>query len=258
MNDTPDEATEGPIAGTERRSAAMEAELEDLLIQSGRGGRWLDLDLLNKPFTIWLLTTIMISLIGFAYTNYSACRLSIASDEDHIERLSTELEARALYFYAAWNSHALTSGNANPGTTGIALLVSKEASAFSEFQGKPLKEIAFAVQQLFQKWEGWTPNKDKWFVKNAKTKFLSEDLDPNGIDPFGSRYVSWLIDNSESINTSLHDYLIPGFDRTVIDKNIEDVVPVLFDAALAVRHRREVGFLPRGAALCVRRSLWPF
>ena len=48
----------------------------------------------NRPITLWLLSTVAVGVLSFTYSQYSACRASFAINSSRFARLSEELVFR--------------------------------------------------------------------------------------------------------------------------------------------------------------------
>ncbi len=134
-------------AGPALDEHALEAELhaaEQKAESAARGRRnW---SWVNRPITLWLLSTVAVGILTFTYSQYSACRASLATDSSRFARLSEELVFRV------------------GGISGVALRNNVQADAylfvldpdrqflFSEFKGRLPNELVAEVKQLLRKW----------------------------------------------------------------------------------------------------------
>jgi hypothetical protein len=82
-------------AGPSFDEPALEAELRaaDQKVEAAARGqrRW---SWVNRPITLWLLSTVAVGILTFTYSQYSACRASLATDSSRFARLSEELVLR--------------------------------------------------------------------------------------------------------------------------------------------------------------------
>ena len=101
---------------------------------------------MNRPITLWLLSTVAVGILTFTYSQYSACRASFAIDSSRFARLSEELTFRV------------------GGISGLTLMNNVQAGAyllvldpdrhflFTEFKGRLPNELVAEVKQLLRKW----------------------------------------------------------------------------------------------------------
>jgi hypothetical protein len=155
---------------------ALEAELN-----KANKSIWLNLDWINKPITIWILTTVAVGLLTYAYTNYSTCRLSLDADNSRFDKLMSELKYRAsllvgfvgvLEALPLADPSILAAISRNPKTTSnVAAAPPKQDNQVNitreslqillnpdkqyeqlEFKSKFLDEIADEAGRLIKKW----------------------------------------------------------------------------------------------------------
>src|SRR5215204_2059439 len=79
-------ALDEPALETELHAAEQKAAAAD---RGRRNWSWV-----NRPITLWLLSTIAVGFLTFTYSQYSACRASLAVDSSRFARLSDELAFR--------------------------------------------------------------------------------------------------------------------------------------------------------------------
>jgi hypothetical protein len=51
-------------------------------------------ELLNKPFALWLLSTLAVGGLAFLFTNYTTCRTAVNNDRESISNIIRELNYR--------------------------------------------------------------------------------------------------------------------------------------------------------------------
>ena len=126
---------------------ALEAELhaaEQNAEAAARGRRnW---SWVNRPITLWLLSTVAVGVLSFTYAQYSACRSSLAIDSSRFARLSEELVFRVGGIYG------VTLANNVQASTYLLVLDPDRHFLFSEFKGRVPNELAAEVKQLLRKW----------------------------------------------------------------------------------------------------------
>jgi hypothetical protein len=145
---TPDTQTGIPAdAGPAFDERALEAELhaaEQKAAAAARGQRnW---SWLNRPITLWLLSTVAVGVLTFTYSQYSACRASLAIDSSRFDRLSQELVLRVGGIYGLTLVDNVQAG------TYLLILDPDRHFLFTEFKGRLPNELVAEVKQLLRKW----------------------------------------------------------------------------------------------------------
>jgi hypothetical protein len=134
-------------AGPPLDEPALEAELhaaEQKAEAAARGQRrW---SWLNRPITLWLLSTVAVGVLTFTYSQYSACRASLALDSARFARLAEELVFRVGGIYGV----TLTD-NGQAGSY-LVVLDPDRHFLFTEFKGRVPNELVAEVKQLLRKW----------------------------------------------------------------------------------------------------------
>jgi hypothetical protein len=134
-------------AGPPLDEHALEAELEAAEQEAAAAGRaWRNWSWVNRPITLWLLSTVAVGILSFAYAQYSACRSSFATDSSRFARLSKELVLRIGGVYGAAISDNATAGFY------LFVLDPDRQFLFTEFKGRLPNELAAEVKQLLGKW----------------------------------------------------------------------------------------------------------
>ena len=72
----------------------FEDDLERRLAANNRRS-WVALGWANKPFSIFILSTCLVGLIGYCFTNFTTCHASFVNDTERFNRLWQELSYRA-------------------------------------------------------------------------------------------------------------------------------------------------------------------
>jgi len=131
-------ALDEPALEAELRSAEQQAEAAE---RGRRNWSWV-----NRPITLWLLSTVAVGVLTFTYSQYSACRASLAIDSSRFARLSEELVARVGGIYGL-----TLMDNVQPGSY-LLVLDPDRHFLFSEFKGRLPNELVAEVKQLLRKW----------------------------------------------------------------------------------------------------------
>jgi len=134
-------------AGPALDEPALEAELhaaEQQAEAAARGRRnW---SWVNRPITLWLLSTVAVGILSFSYGQYSACRSNFAIDSSRFARLSQELAMRVAGIYG------LTLVDNVQASSYLLVLDPDRHFLFTEFKGRLPNELAAEVKQLLGKW----------------------------------------------------------------------------------------------------------
>jgi hypothetical protein len=134
-------------AGPTLDEPALEAELhaaEQKAEAAARGRRnW---SWVNRPITLWLLSTVAVGILTFTYSQYSACRASLAIDSSRFARLSEELVFRVGGIYG------VTLANNAQASYYLLVLYPDRHFLFTEFKGRVPNELVAEVKQLLRKW----------------------------------------------------------------------------------------------------------
>lgn len=129
---------------------AFEDALQDALLaqdrRTRRVGRW---DWLNKPFTLWSLSTVVVGLFTFMYSNYSACRSALNTETNELHRIAQEISYRRSQFLRP-NDPIDASAD---GMAALRRALDPELSyGRSEFKGKWSDELATEGETFLDKW----------------------------------------------------------------------------------------------------------
>ena len=131
-------ALDEPALEAELQAAEQKAEAAD---RGRRNWSWV-----NRPITLWLLSTVAVGVLTFTYSQYSACRASLAIDSSRFARLSEELVFRVGGMYG------VTLNDNAPAEAYLLLLDPDRHFLFSEFKGRLPNELVAEVKQLLRKW----------------------------------------------------------------------------------------------------------
>ena len=111
--------------------------------------RW---DFLDKPFTLWVLTTVAAGVIGFAFTNYSTCRSAQDRDSEDLERIVLEILGRGRVWLNLQAGFIPLATAENWETTNRDAFDASKNFVFSDFKDKSAVEITFRAQQILARW----------------------------------------------------------------------------------------------------------
>ena len=131
-------ALDEPALEAELRSAELEA---DAAARGRRNWSWV-----NRPITLWLLSTVAVGILTFTYSQYSACRASLAIDSSRFARLSEELVFRVGGIYGVTLANNVQAGSY------LLVLDPDRHFLFSEFKGRVPNELVAEVKHLLRKW----------------------------------------------------------------------------------------------------------
>ena len=132
------------LPATPMDEEALEAELRTAESEA-RTRRW-NWGWINKPITLWALSTIAVGVLSFTYTQFSTCQARVDTDSARYIRLVEELSFRSGAIYAAargadTNIEAFISV-LDPGRTFL----------FTEFKDRLPNELVAEARQLLRKW----------------------------------------------------------------------------------------------------------
>jgi hypothetical protein len=131
-------ALDEPALAAELQAADQKA---DAAARGRRNWGWV-----NRPITLWLLSTVAVGILTFTYSQYSACRASLAIDSSRFARLSEELVFRVGSIYG------VTLANNALASDYLLVLDPDRHYLFSEFKGRVPNELVAEVKHLLRKW----------------------------------------------------------------------------------------------------------
>ena len=138
---------------------------------------------LNKPFTLWFLSSVILGLIAFSYKNYSTCRTDLSKDEEEFRLNVYELNQR-------WSS--LDSdlrkwpAGSNEQFEIVKRYLDRSAYFFSvETKDKNRRDLALTIERVTRKWH------PDWSTLEATQnyRFLGERMTPLGLAPSSNSLV---------------------------------------------------------------------
>lgn len=107
-------------------------------------------ELINKPFTLWLFSTIAVGIASFIYTNYAACNSERERDREKLTTVVSEVNYRqvtiSLFFLRTLNnkySIDQAKGLVNPDTNYLA----------PSYKGVKSQYLRDVLDQLSYNWE---------------------------------------------------------------------------------------------------------
>ena len=250
-------------AGPALDEPALEAELhaaEQKAEAAARGRRnW---SWVNRPITLWLLSTVAVGILTFTYSQYSACRASLATDSSRFARLSEELVFRVGGLYGLTLVDNVQAG------TYLFILDPDRHFLFTEFKGRLPNELVAEVKQLLGKWhpsdaaEAGAPSGQGAYKPKSKALPSTAPLVDPGLTPRTiSKFVQQLLAEPDDIFDLLDAWI-------VIHRNLplasspENVAAVtnwartLGTRALPYFDGNWHGF--GSPSICFKRTFWPF
>jgi hypothetical protein len=108
-------------------------------------------EILNKPLTLWLLTSVLISLMGFSYTSYNACRTSLLESEQRLMKLYGEFYVRTARLKHIVDN-AKTASDEKILTYINEALNPDKTFVFLEFKGRTLYDLHAQIYFLENRW----------------------------------------------------------------------------------------------------------
>jgi hypothetical protein len=249
-------------AGSSLDEHALEAELhaaEQRAEATARGQRnW---SWVNRPITLWLLSTVAVGVLTFTYGQYAACRSSLAIDSSRFARLSEELVFRIGGIYGA----ALVD---NAQASNYLLTLDPDRHfLFSEFKGRVPNELVAEVKQLLRKWHpsdaAQVPALRSWDAANARSRAAPVPLNEPGLATPRTiaEFVQQLLTEPDDIFGMVDGWIV--MHRVLpVASNPESVAAVttwaraLGTGALPYfdSSRERLG----STSTCFKRSFWPF
>lgn len=251
-------------AGPALDEPALEAELraaEQKAAAADRGRRnW---SWVNRPITLWLLSTVAVGILTFTYSQYSACRASFAIDSSRFARLSEELVFRVGGIYG------ITLTDNAQASAYLLVLDPDRHFLFTEFKGRLPNELVAEVKQLLRKWHpadvAEIAAADRRSVSNPKSKTVPSTVplnDPSLTAPRTvAEFVQQLLTEPDDIFSLVDAWIL--MHRTLPLANNPESVAAVSDwgRALGTRalpyfdnSRQRLG----SASTCFKRAFWPF
>jgi hypothetical protein len=251
-------------AGPALDEPALEAELHAAEQKAGAAARgrrnW---SWVNRPITLWLLSTVAVGVLTFTYSQYSACRSSLAIDSSRFARLSEELVFRVGGIYG------VTLTNNVQASSYLLVLDPDRHFLFTEFKGRVPNELVAEVKQLLRKWHPSDAAEiaaaDRRAVSDPKSKAVPSTVplnEPGLATPRTiAEFVQQLLTEPDDIFGLVDAWIV--MHRTLpLASNPESVAAVaawaraLGTTALPYfdSNRQRLG----SASTCFKRAFWPF
>jgi hypothetical protein len=108
------------------------------------------LSTLNKPFTLWFLSSVAIGLGGAFYTEYKDCRSMIEKTSERENRLTIEIRNRSIPLFAA--ALDLPAKNGTRDDQLDQFLSSQARYTFVEFQNRNIFDLVYELQKIYQQY----------------------------------------------------------------------------------------------------------
>jgi hypothetical protein len=137
--------------------AAIDKELERELCEAEQKQERTSLaELLNKPFTLWILSTFLIGIFSFIYSNYTACQTQRAADNARLLQFAQEVIGREEGLMTLFLTNGLTTNEDK-----VALMQqlakrwvnSKDNFVMAEFKDYSPEALKNAIELLMAKWD---------------------------------------------------------------------------------------------------------
>ncbi len=121
----------------------MLAELKAGRTRAGRlGWGWV-----NKPITLWALSTVAVGLLSFVYSHFTDCTRRLETDIARYERLFSELATRTSTLYG------IVYQQDAPPTAGLMMALDPgQTYVYAEFKDKSVIEISEEARLIFRRW----------------------------------------------------------------------------------------------------------
>jgi hypothetical protein len=248
-------------AGPALDEPALEAELhaaEQKAAAADRGRRnW---SWVNRPITLWLLSTVAVGVLSFTYGQYSACRASFAIDSSRFARLSQELVLRVGGIYGLTLVDNVQAGSF------LLVLDPDRHFLFTEFKGRLPNELAAEVQQLLHKWHPSAADgarrgqgaSNPWSKAVPSTAPL---IEPGATPTTIAAFVQQLLAEPHDIFDLLEAWILMHRTLPVASSPESIAAATNWARALGNRalpyfdsHRDGLG----STSICFKRTFWPF
>jgi hypothetical protein len=217
----------------------------------------------NRPITLWLLSTVAVGILTFTYGQYSACRASLAIDSARFARLSEELVFRVGGIYG------VTLATNAQASYYVLVLDPERHYLFTEFKGRVPNELVAEVKQLLRKWHpsdaAEVPALRDWDAANAKSKAVPSTVplnEPGLATPRTiAEFVQQLLTEPDDIFGLVDGWIV--MHRTLPLASNPESVAAVRDWARALgakalpyfdNSRERLG----STSTCFKRTFWPF
>jgi hypothetical protein len=244
--------------------SSLEAELQKA--ERSARFRW---DWVNKPITLWALSTIAVGLISFSYTHLNTCLTSLEADNSRFNHLLDELGRRIGTAYSVARSGPLTSPSVF-----VETLDPDRHYQFSEFKGRLPSDIVNEEVQLLRKWR--RSELDAYLAEqDARATGIVQKLNRPGLRPTLATALQWYSENALEVDHSnpvsmaapggLFELISawPVVSGTITkDSTMADIsAAAAWAQKMAIEYQKfgtsdlqEVGLF----SVCMRRAVWPF
>ncbi|WP_428672385.1 hypothetical protein [Reyranella sp.] len=251
---------------------ALEAELQAAEIEA-RARRW-NWGWVNRPITLWALSTIAVGVLSFTYTQFSTCRARVDTDSARYMRLVEELSFRSGAIY----------GIARGADTDIAAVLSvldpAQTYLFAEFKDRLPNELVAEARQLLRKWHSRELSAYEVASRDRATELMKKAMAGSAADgqPFSVQtYLEFILKDppGPGITASVAGMAAPGgvFDLLTGWTVVHRVLRVEHQSASLATVSDWARALGNGFAAftaddaqlqlastrtCLRRAFWPF
>jgi hypothetical protein len=250
-------------AGPALSEHALDAELQAADHKAEAAARgWRNWSWLDRPITLWLLSTVAVGVLSFTYSNYSACRASLEIDSSRFARLSQELVLRVGGIYG------LTLVDNVQASSFLLFLDPDRHFLFTEFKGRLPNELAAEVQQLLRKWQPSAAAEvgtrrgqgasNPWNKAMPSTTLL---IEPGATPTTIAAFVKQLLAEPHDIFGLLEVWIL--MHRTLPVESSPESIAAATNWARALGNRAVPYFDSHrdglgSTSICFKRTFWPF
>jgi hypothetical protein len=251
---------------------ALDAELRVAEIEA-RAHRW-SWGWVNRPITLWVLSTIAVGVLSFTYTQFSSCRERVDTDSARYFRLVEELSFRSGAIY----------GTAHGADTSMAAVISVldpgQTFLFREFKDRLPNELVAEARQLLRKWHPRELAAYEAASRDRTTELMNKAMAGSADDgrPFSVQtYLEFILKDpaGPGVTASVAGMAAPGgvFDLligwTVVHRGLPverrpESLATVSDWARALGNgfaaftANDAQLQLASAGTCLRRAFWPF
>jgi hypothetical protein len=251
---------------------ALEAELRAVEIDA-RAHRW-SWGWVNRPITLWALSTIAVGVLSFTYTQFSTCRARVDTDSARYMHLVEELSFRSGAIYG------IARGADTDMATVISVLDPGQTFLFTEFKDRLPNELVAEARQLLRKWHPRELSAYDVASRDRATELMKKAMAGSADDgqPFSVRtYLEFILKDpaGPGVTASVAGMAAPGgvFDLligwTVVHRVLRverrpESLAVVSDWAHALGNgfaaftADDAQLQLASAGTCLRRAFWPF
>lgn len=247
-------ALDEPALAAELHAAEQKAAAAD---RARRNWSWV-----NRPITLWLLSTVAVGVLTFTYSQYSACRASLAIDSSRFARLSQELVLRVGGIYGLTLVDNVQAG------TYLLVLDPDRHFLFTEFKGRLPNELVAEVKQLLRKWHpsdvgeaGAQSGQGAYKTKSKAVPSTAPLIDPGLTPRTIAEFVQQLLAEPDDIFDLLDAWIVIHRNLPLASSPESVAAVTNWARTLGTRalpyfdgNRHGLG----STSICFRRTFWPF